>query len=353
MENIELKLYTIAELRDWLIHNRPAAGLSEALISKQRAYAMIMNPHANDDMPVISALFINDEVAAYTACFHEVMAKPKDMSIQWWTTLYVNPKYEGRGYAYIVLQQMVEIYGNSFYDLDAAEASQANIQYIGLAIDYINRYIVGKIAIKPPFKMPRVLRNLYVRRLARQLKKNALAQLRMKPYTTEYTTFMDDATYAFLQQHSKSDLFLRKQEVFTWMLQHGFRQEGPSEQKNEINKEFPGSKPVYRIYGVRVICDGKLVGFYMLRHSSDDLAVKYVYYEQDYQDSVFASISEHLLLTDNSHFITHHEPLAKYISSMTDLFEKAHIEKISFAYPKSFNYHKEYQIQGGDGDMFV
>lgn len=352
MEKVDLKLFTVSELRNWLIHNQAVRGLSEALISKQRAYAIVTNPNAKDDMPVVSALFVNDDVAAYTACFPDVLERPKGMQVQWCTTLYVNPKYEGRGYAYIVLQQLIEVYGDTFFDLDAAEASQANIRYTGLKIDYINQYIINKKAVKTSWLLPRRLKTIYVRRTIRYAIDNTLANLRRLQYTLEYTTFMDDVTYDFVASHSEKDLFLRSQESFTWMLQHGLRLESPCGQKVRIQTEFSENKSVYRIYGVRVIINNKIVGFYILRNSTDDLSVKYLYYKPQYQKQVFASITEHLILMDNYSFVTHHKPLADFVAGVDSMYGELHTRNIAFSHPVSFVYDAQ-QIQGGDGDMLI
>ena len=353
MEKIDLKLFTVSELREWLIHNQSVRGLSEALISKQRAYAIVMNPNAKEDMPVISALFVNDEVAAYTACFPDVMERPKGMQIQWCTTLYVSPKFEGRGYAYVVLQQMIEVYGDAFLDLYAAEASQANINYTGLKIDYIEQYIFSRKLIAVPRWVPKKLRGTYVRCANRMLKDKVMSELKKHSYTIAYLPQMDDATYAFIKEHSHEDMFLRAQDTFTWMLQHGFRQEGPLVNRVESTKEFPGCNSVYRLYGVQVLKEGKIVGFYLLRNSTDDLAVKYLYYAKEHADDVFASIAEHMLVLDNKLFVTHDQSLAEYIANMSEVYKQESTEKISFSHPASFSYDSAKRIQGGDGDMFV
>ena len=352
-EKIDLELFTVAELRDWLIHNQSVRGLSEALISKQRAYAIVMNPNAKDDMPIVSALFVNDEMAAYTACFPDVMERPKGMLIHWCTTLYVSPKYEGRGYAYVVLQQLIEVYGETFFDLDAAEASQANISYTGLQIDYVNQYILRKNAIDIPCWIPKVLRGTYLRRANRMVKEKVITHLKYQSYKLEYMSYMDDATYDFIKEHSKEDQFLRSQQTFTWMLQYGFRQECPLIDKVEQKKYFTGGMQTYRIYGVRVIAEGETVGFYILRNSSEELSAKYVYYTPEYEEVVFASIVEHLLTMDNYLFVTHHKLLADYVIRMSDTYQSDKIEKIAFSHPKAFEYKATKHIQGGDGDMVI
>ena len=59
----KLRLYTIRDLKDWLFNDKPKEGLSEAIITTTRAYSFIHNPYVTDDMPVVSALFVGEELA--------------------------------------------------------------------------------------------------------------------------------------------------------------------------------------------------------------------------------------------------------------------------------------------------
>ena len=52
----KLCLFTIADLKDWILKGKPKEGLSERIITPTRAYSFINNPYVTDDMPVVSAL---------------------------------------------------------------------------------------------------------------------------------------------------------------------------------------------------------------------------------------------------------------------------------------------------------
>ena len=115
------RLFTIADLKDWIIYGKRKEGLCEEVITTTRAYSFINNPYVSDDMPVISALYVDNELAAYTAAFPEVLVKPK-CTTHWFNSLYVAPKYEGKGYGLFVIGSLMECYGNDpVFDLDADE----------------------------------------------------------------------------------------------------------------------------------------------------------------------------------------------------------------------------------------
>ena len=63
-EKIDLKLYSVADLKDYFFHNKPVELLSDEIISRTRAWSIINNPFSTDDLYVVSALFVNDEIAA-------------------------------------------------------------------------------------------------------------------------------------------------------------------------------------------------------------------------------------------------------------------------------------------------
>ena len=59
----ELKLYTVSHLREWLMNNHPADGLSEQVIAPTRAWAIIHNPYVRDDDAIVAAIFEDGELA--------------------------------------------------------------------------------------------------------------------------------------------------------------------------------------------------------------------------------------------------------------------------------------------------
>ena len=75
-ENVQIKLFTAADLRQYFMHSQPVDLLSERVIAPVRAYAMIMNPYVKDDMALVSAIFVDGEVAAYTYAFPDKLEKP-------------------------------------------------------------------------------------------------------------------------------------------------------------------------------------------------------------------------------------------------------------------------------------
>jgi len=348
-ENIQLKLFTVADLKSHFLQNQCVEMLSEKVIVPVRAYATIMNPYVKDDMPVVSAVFVNGEVAAYTYVFPDKLDRP-DRLVFWNTVLYVDPKYEGRGYGFVVIGQMVEQYGDDYFDLDAVPASVNNLKYAGLNVEYVDQYILEQKRIdtktfrgKLACLVDGIKKNLY------PYKKRLIALIKKADYKLSYSNYIDDETYRFIVEHSSGDLFLRSQQMLNWILSYPNVQDTPLSNRVVGKCAFASNSPGFRFYAVRVEKNNKTIGLYLFRHMKGEIYLNYLYYDSMFQNEVFMSISEHLLHFNEPRFFTAHKDLYEFVKS-TRIFAKNRIYKKSFSYPKSFVYDKTLFIQAGDGD---
>ena len=349
-EKVDLKLYTAAQLKDWLLHNKAAEGLSEVMIDKVRAYALVTNPYVNDDMSLVSALFVDGKVAAYTYVFPDRMEKPHGRTIFWNTTLYVNPNYEGRGYAYCVIAAICELYGDDYFDLDAAEASVENLKYQGLTVTYRPQYILRQKAMSSgsgKAALAQVWNKLcgYFRSREKELR----AQIVNSDYRLQYVNYVDDETYAFVRSHAKDDLLLRSQESMNWILQHHFMIESPLRRRVRRRCKFASALPIFRMYAFVVRQQEQIVGFVVLRTTCNEWAVKYLYYDEMAREVVFMAVAEHLLAEQRPLFSTADKRLHDYVAQYR-IYACEEIYNRSFSYPKNFDYDASLNIQAGDGD---
>ena len=349
-EQVDLRLYTAAQLKDWLFHQQAAEGLSEVLIDKTRAYALVTNPYVTDDMSLVSALFVDGKVAAYTYAFPDKMEKPQGRTIFWNTTLYVNPKYEGRGYAYCVIAAICELYGEDYFDLDAADASVENLKYQGLTVVYHPQYILRQKATRSGGTKAGLVQawEQFGGRL-RSKEKELNARLKNSGFKLQYVSFVDDETYAFIRSHADGDLFLRRQETFDWILQHPFMQEAPVRKRVRRRCKFASAVPTFRMYGIVVRVQDEIVGFVVLRATRDEWEVKYLYYDENAREEVFLAVAEHLLTEKKTRFRTADKRLHDYIAQFR-LYAVTEIYQRSFAYPANFEYDGQLNVQAGEGD---
>ena len=261
-EDIRLELFTVQQVRDWLKTGVGERGLSEEVISRTRAWSIIHNPYASDDLNIISAIFVNDEVAAYTHLFPD---ESRGERMYWNTTIYCAPKFEGRGYGAIVIGQFCELYGDRYFDLDAEPESIANLKFCGLNVDFVPQYILSGKSIRGNDIKARLARLQERIRFAFVNQKLELVKaIHAADYTIKYTSYVNDEVYAFIKTHSNNNVFLRSQGMFNWILNYPLMQDTPLADRVEYDSRFSSKKPGFKMIGVEVYKQHRLVGFYIL-----------------------------------------------------------------------------------------
>lgn len=344
----ELKLYTVADLRVWLMHNKAADGLSEQIIAPSRAWAIMHNPYVKDEDPVLAAIFEDGEMAAYTAAFPEEI----DGQRYWWfTSLWCNPKHQGKGYGLIVIGSLAEVYGEEdILDRWGAEEAVEIFSRLGTKTIYTPRYIFGSKINRQTAKGKLVY---FVRTLQKGLHQLIESPTKHEDYILRYLSYIDDDTYGFIQSHQNKDLFLRTQPMMNWILQYSFTQVCPLIESTLSTTPFaPAKAKNNHIYAVQVLDQEQVVGFYIMKHTEQDLHLLYLYYDMDKKDVVFASIRDHIKRMRIEQFVTDNKELAAYISKNI-YFPKHQMIQIHFAYPKSFVLSGGIMMQYGDGDGFT
>lgn len=346
-EDIRLELFTVQQVRDWLKTGKGERGLSEEVISRTRAWSIIHNPYATDDLNIVSAIFVNDEVAAYTHLFPD---DSRGERMFWNTTLYCNPKYEGRGYGAIVIGQFCELYGERYFDLDAVLESIANLRFNGLNVEYVPQYILSGKAIKGNTLKSKLARfNERLLKCMSSRKRDLLKEIKESAYTIKYAPYVSDDVYAFMKVHSTNDVFLRSQEMFNWILNCPLMQDCPIEERVKRDSVFSSTRAGSHMYGVEVYVQTKLVGFYILNVCTKSMDVSYIYKDPKYSREVYLSIAEHILHFNSPEVMMSHEPLLEFLQ-FYKLFTKNSKRMKSFSYPHGFMYDASKKMQSGDGD---
>lgn len=344
----ELKLYTVAELREWIEQNHASEGLSERIIAPHRAYAVIHNPYVEDDDPVVAAIFIEGESAAYVTAFPEMI----DGKRYWWfSSLWCDPKHRGNGYGLIVIGSLVEIYGAEYcLDRWGAEDTVEIFAYFGHKTAYTPRYTLGCKIDKSTSKGKIVA---FVRAAQKCLHRLTGRPFQREDYTLCYISYINEHTYAFMRAHKGDDYMLRTQETFNWVLRYPSSYSAPLAER--IDKKLPifqAETPHTELFAVQVWNRDKLIGFYMMKQNADVLHILYLYYEVTTKTKVFASIRDHVKRMKIDQCVTEHKPLAEYLKKEI-YFPKHSEQEISFSVPEGMELPKDGSVQYGDGDCFT
>lgn len=168
-----------------------------------------------------------------------------------------------------------------------------------------------------------------------------------------YVSYIDEETYAFIKAHRNGDLFLRTQPMLNWILQYSFTQVCPLRERTEQTTPFaPAKAESNHIYAVQVWDQNRLVGFYLMKHTEDDLHILYLYNVAEVRNKVYASIRDHAKRLNISQFVTDNADLANYMRKNI-YFPKHQEVQIHFAYSTNFIISPEPTLQYGDGDNFT
>ena len=344
----ELKLYTVAQLKDWLEHNHPAEGLSEQIIAPSRAWAIAHNPYVKDDDPVAAAIFVDGENAAYVTAFPDLI---RDQRNWWFSALWCDPKHQGKGYGLIVIGSLAEKYGEEYIlDRWGAQETLEIFKHFGAQVTYTPRYIFGNKINRQTTKGKLVH---FIRSAQKFMHKLIEARFKNEEYTLHYLSYIDDETYSFLATHRDNDLFQRTQQMLNWIVQYSFTQACILIESTAATTAFAPAKAMSnQMYAVQVRDNEMVIGFYILKHTEEDLHILYLYYDAEAANKVFASIRDHVRRMRAKQVITDNEELANYIRKNI-YFPKARKMQVHFAYPASLNVQSSITLQYGDGDGFT
>ena len=354
-ESVQLRTFTVSDLKEWLLHGHPTDGLSSAIIAPTRAFAIMNNPFVTDVMPVVCALYVNGEVAAFTAAFPEILQKPEGRLAWWFSTLWCNPRYEGRGYGLIVVGTLAESIGeDNCFDAEGACETVEIFKMLGLQTTYFPRFVhSGKQIDLRSFKgkIARLLELIQQCFRYGSVKKSK-SRLSNTVYSMTFQRFVDDESFDFIQHHSQNDILLRSKKAFNWIVQYPFMQEVHDKRKLERDNVFSSLTSVYRPSFVKIYSDCRLIGIVYWVLKGNTFSVKYLYYDGQYSDKVFAAIMERCILSGATRFETGNRELSVFVHSLR-LFTKEESLKVSFSYPREAVAITGGALQAGEGDMFV
>lgn len=355
-ENVIIHTYSVADLKNWLLHNQTVNGLSSEIIAPTRAFAIMNNPFVTDESHVVCALFINNKLAAFTAAFPEVLQKPENRLAWWFSTLWCDEKYAGRGLGLIVVGTLCELIGEgNVFDAEGAKETVEIFRLLGLKSTSIPRYLfVGRKIHTDSIRGKMAWhREAFLQKVCERRRKVLMRQTGDESnYVVNYSQFVDDETYAFIEAHLEKDAMLRKQEMFDWILQYPFAQVSPLSDRVLVDNRFSSIVKNYSLVCCKVVSEGQLIGVTILSISGGGLSVRYLYYEQESAETVFRAVVDHILSLQIRGFETNDVKLAEYVMNLR-IFTKNYILQKSFSYPRDFEFLSDNRLQAGEGDMFV
>jgi len=348
----ELKYYTVCQVRDWLLHCIDVDGLSEKMIARQRAWAIVNNPYVKDEDAILSVIVVDGVVAAYTACFPEILGG-EQRRIWWLTTLSCKKEFAGRGFGLIVVGQLIELHqGEQVLDMDGAEETIEICRMLGMKEQYKTCYRFRSKAYSDNLKGKIAAKIHCFKGTIRRTRSLCKFPLRQSSFALRYIAFLDDETYDFIRKYS-GDTFPRSRQMINWILMYPFMQSSPLHHRVETELEFTSNIAYYEYRLVQVWSNDMIVGLFAFRNCPWGMSVKCVYYANEKSKIiVHQAIAEHIFHLNPKTFDTFDECLARQVEDC-GLFDVCDEITKSFSYPRDWERTDVERIQAWDGDMFV
>jgi len=349
---IEYHKYNASDVRAWLFEGEDN-GLSEAVIAKIRANALLHNPYVKDNTLLVVSATDGDNVIGYTAMFPDKLANP-DVTLSVATTLWVNPAYAGEFVSMYLTKFLLENPIGNLIGTDAAPASVLVDKLLGMRAD---------MYVKKRYEINRTIRIKSLRSLGsfllepwRQCRraKNVKKMLATIPedWKLEYIDFVDKEAYDFILSHNSNDMMTRTRDMLNWIIRNPFRIEAPLRVQYHSSNIFPAYITHFETRVVKCFKGEEMVGLYMFAERGANTVVLLLYHDVEYKKQVYASLLQQVLLSKPSQLWSQYPELNQYIDRSGIAFHGYDV-KYSFTRPKELTVDSGKQMQGLDGDMFA
>jgi len=339
----DIRVYSIGDLKDSVVAGKEN-GLSADCISNARAWAIINNPYAKDELPAIAVASASGKIVGYTAVFPDMIGT---QLVFWGTTGFISQELRGQGLGTTMYSKMMQATNNRWLASDSAPAALKISIKTRLNVYFFERYYLN-------FKREKNLRSRLKYEYVKIKNRRTLRAIDNSNVTLQIVRCIDDPTYEFICRHSQNYLFTRSKEMFNWILQYPFVVEAPAELKAYSSYEFTFAMERYNIYAFRIVVGATLVGFAIFRNNMGELTLLYNYFDPNYESVVYRVLLSHILKQNPIRFKTFDGELISLFDEAggVSMNSRTRTQKISLSTPVGMHFDEKLMLQCGDGDMF-
>lgn len=353
MSKIKYHNYTAADVKAWLFKGVDN-GLSEQVISKIRANAILHNPYLKDDMVIAVSATDGEKVVGFTAMFPEHLVRP-DVWLTIPTTLYAHPDYAGEFIGYYVSKALHDTANcRLVIGTDLAKETILIDKLLGLKADtFPRKRIILHRSVH--WDTLRHVLSSFVEPIRLWKQKHAISKVVQSIPSNlrlEYSSFVDAEMYDFIVQHSDNAMFLRSQEMLNWIMAYPFGVEAPLIKYVTNQNEFASQVSMRRRNLFKVFLKSVLIGICMIDSDVANANIRMLYVEEPYKNIVYAILLQHVVLHKSETLHSLYGDFNDYVTR-NGVALKIYDEPLVFTHPESLIIDKDKKMQGIDGDMFA
>jgi len=367
---MDIKHYKKVDLKDeldsnlfWESDNMP--------ITKHRALSFMNNPRADNNDIVLIVAFELNIIVGYIGIVPDIIyLNDREYKIGVLSTWWVNPSclksgigkkllfcalscYDGKLYlsGYTKVAESIYKKTNLFHLIENSSGIIINKRF--WFNNYYSRSILKKIT---PTRLKIIITNIINRNLIKKQKywiyKNKII---INNIRFEYVDKFDISAEKFIQQHNKNELFKRNIQVLNWIIDYPWVLETSLNDGFYDKYYFSSEANIFNFFNILIYdLNNKLVGILILKQRDSHLTIPYIYYEDDYFNTITRLLILHIFQLDIMTVSTFNNELINQLKTLNaPLYitksKKNNKPLISNKF-KSFDL-SNYTLQDGDGDL--
>jgi GNAT superfamily N-acetyltransferase len=362
------KVYTTTTLLDF-INSDDFKNLDNYPITKHRALSHINNPRAGVDDKILYITYHNNKIVGYRLIMvDEIIIENKKEKIGWYSCVWVNPNYRGKGIAKQLVQQSLKDWDNKIIFQGPVAASQNLYYSTGVfnkaSLSGFRGYcrfdsatiIKNKVPnLKPVlflFKIMDAVFNLF----GDAVLKSKLSSNKLNKELTEVLTEVDEATNTFITSNNQNNLFNRDKTDINWILKYPWILE--QDHIDEVSKKyyFSSIAKKFEYINVKFFNENKQVeGFVIYQIREKHLSIQFASFKTEQIEQIAAMTKELIKTHQINFFSTFDKDLTNYFNNNNSpfLFQKTVLRDYFYSknFDHYFNENPKLTFEAGDGDM--
>ncbi|MBD3581812.1 GNAT family N-acetyltransferase [Flavobacterium selenitireducens] len=354
-----------------LLHDREFWTQSFLAISKHRLSAHYKNPHLQDDDIVLLLAYLNNELVGYMGLFvDKVNIGQRQMKIGWLSTWWVHPKTKGTGIGRAILNTMYEandgFIGISQFTPSAKRVYDSSGYFTTLKNNHgLKAVLRSNLTFVLPALFPKLkkmsglfnavdrLANVFIN-LRLELQRKMMASRLKKNLVIEYQSAIDSEVRELIDRTGKNDLSDKSDEFFEWLKAYNWVQAAPLLDFTKKERyEFSIYDKDFGFSYLKIIQDGKCVGFLVLQRRNYVLKVLFTYFDAvDGHDALISDVIKlHAISQDVREIICYDERIcAEFKKSYVFLYTTKKVKHSIISKAFGTSGFESTRMNFGDGD---
>ncbi len=264
-------------------------------ISKHRLYAHYKNPTCGEEDVVLLLAYDNDSLVGYMGVYvDKIGVHQKKQKIGWLSTWWVDPKTKGKGIGRSLLQTMYDsfngkigvsqftpsakrVYEKSDFFTTLKNSKGYKIVYrsnLSIVLPLVNnRFSIFKPILKSIDSSINFFLDIKLKIHSWFVEKSLL-----KTLIIEYSNYIDDALFAFVNTKNQNHLIKKEREFYHWLKHYSWVQEAPLLHFTDAQRyQFSMVAKKFAFYFVKIVTNNSIIGFLILQRREDTLKVLFCY----------------------------------------------------------------------------